>query len=389
MLHHMILESVWKSMQKSIGKIGILTFHNAHNFGAMLQAYALKTFLINQGYNAEIVNYRNTKIEKKYSRHLSSWFAVRKRDWIMPWRWKNLIHSWKWSRAARPDWQVQYRRFSNFEHRYLVSGKPIVKRKIKTKPYKCLIYGSDQIWDLGITGKRETVYWGTAAPKGCRNISYGASIYSKELSDCEKRNAKKYLDSFYSLTVRETTLAEQLGKLLNCNVETVSDPTLLIPIEEYLKVIEENPYKEKYQKSYTLVYLVSESADLIQIAQKNNLPVKVLRYYTSIEKEKNVEEIADAGPIEFLNLIYHADYVVTNSFHGCVFSLLFQKKLCAVYKQNTRIENLLAVAGMNQAHVKNAAEFKKENFLAATKDNLYNLELYAEKSKEYLYNALK
>lgn len=369
-------------------KIGILTFHYAHNFGAVLQAYALKTYLLKCGYDIEIINYRNAKIERRYSEKLSPWFVTRYRDWILPWRWKNVLRSWKYSKIAMDDWKKQYKNFSEFEYKYLVNEKAVSGAEIRKRCYSALIYGSDQIWDLGITGKKEVVYWGKAAPPFCKNISYGASIYTKELTVREKENVKKYLGKFHLLSVRESSLAFQIETLLGKKVETVSDPTLLLSAEEYLKLIKAREEKKEQIKPYTLIYLVSESKEPIKIAEKIGLPIKVLRYYTSFPKNMKVFEISDAGPIEFLDLLYRAEYVITNSFHGVVFSILFQKKFCAVYNQNVRIENLLKITGMRQAHRRNAEGFLKEELQEIDERNLNDLEVYINKSKEYLHRAL-
>lgn len=376
-------------MQKKIDKIsvGILTFHYAHNFGAVLQAYAMKMFLQSNGYITEIINYQNKKLCKRYQENLPFSFAARRRDWLVPWRWPNLIKSNNWRNYTNKDWHKQCSRFKEFQNCYLIDKETqaISKDKICTLPFDAIIYGSDQIWDTGITGKNETVYWGTHVNNGCRKIAYGASIYTAELDCIEKKKVIKYLSSFFSLAVREQALAKQIENILNRTVETVVDPTLLIPCDYYLKIINvTNVYK-----SYALVYTVSDSIELLNAVQKLGIPIKWLHYYKSINlKLDDVEDIADAGPIEFLELIYGAEYVITNSFHGTVFSILFRKKFCAVYDENIRIENLLEAAHMKEAHVKNVRDINTDRMLVSSDYNLEQLEKHVNISKKYLLNSL-
>ena len=376
-------------MQKNIDKInvGILTFHYAHNFGAALQAYAMKMFLQSNGYMTEIINYQNKKLCKRYQENLPFSFATRRRDWLAPWRWSNLIKSNNWRNHTNKDWRKQYTRFKEFQNCYLVDKEKqaISKDKICALSFDAIVYGSDQIWDTGITGKNETVYWGNHVNDRSRKIAYGASIYTTKLDCIEKKKVIKYLSSFYALAVREQALAKQIENILNRTVETVVDPTLLIPCEYYLKIINVT----KIDKPYVLVYTVSDSIELLDAVQKLGLPIRWLHYYKSINlKSDDVEDIADAGPIEFLELIYGAEYVITNSFHGTVISILFRKKFCAVYDKNIRIENLLEVAHMKEAHIKSMKDINTDRMVVSSNYNLEKLEKHVNISKNYLLNSL-
>ena len=160
---------------------------------------------------------------------------------------------------------------------------------------------------------------------------------------------------------------------------------MLIPCEYYLKIINVT----KIYKPYVLVYTVSDSIELLDAVQKLGLPIRWLHYYKSINlKSDDVEDIADAGPIEFLELIYGAEYVITNSFHGTVFSILFRKKFCAVYDKNIRIENLLEVAHMKEAHIKSMKDINTDRMVVSSNYNLEKLEKHVNISKNYLLNSL-
>lgn len=386
----MIMEKGWNSMQEQEKKhrVGILTYHYAHNFGAVLQAFAMQEFLDSEGFDARVINYRNVKISRRYKKRLSFWFAVRKRDWLLPWHWRSIVDSIHKRNLTLQDWQKQCDKFEYFEHKYLKiePSKKISQRKIKELEVSSIVFGSDQIWDTGITGRGENVYWGNVG-KGCvKKISYAASIYGKYLSKNEKRKAVRYLPSFDCLAVREETLAEELKQLLHREVRVVVDPTLLLPCNHYFRFINT---ARKHSKRYSLVYMVSESEELLDIAKSLRFPVINVHYYKSIGwKEDGIEEIADAGPEDFLNMIFHAEYVITNSFHGTVFSILFQKKFCAVYKENVRIDHLLKVVGMSQAHIRGTLNFNADCMISCTDKNLKALEHYVQYSKDYIINGL-
>lgn len=383
------MERGYLNMQKRLHKsVGIFTFHYAHNFGAALQAFALKTFLQINGLEAQIINYQNKKIRRRYQKNLPFYFFTRHRDWILPWRWNKLLKSKQLRDLTLEDWKRQFDNFKKFQKNFLLEddNRILNKRDIKKMSYDILIFGSDQIWESGITGKAESVYWGNCGGKKCKKISYGASIYLKKLGWMEKIKAHLFLSDFVYLSVRERKLADALSQILNRYIETVVDPTLLIPKENYLRLIDDC---EKRQESYILVYAVSESEELIQCAKTFNMPVKYLHYYKQYDNYINsVEDISDAGPEEFLKLLYQAEYVITNSFHGTVFSIIFEKKFFVVYNENPRIENLLKITNLEKAHMFGINDFDTRKFGEITQNTKIKLEEYVQHSKEYLLNAL-
>lgn len=364
-------------------KIGILTFHNVYNYGANLQAYALKQYLLEQGYRAEIIDYHNGKLERQYCEQLSPWFAVRKRDWILPWRWKNVISSWRWYQKTKGAWELQSQQFVEFQRRYLDYTNEGVKTKdIAAMGYDIIIFGSDQIWDTGITGKHERCYWGDSISK-VKKISYAASLYSSIITRTEEKNIRKYLPKFDYLSVREEHLAETIRELIGREVDVVCDPTLLLTAQRYYRLIGEKQKKER--KPYILVYMVSEGKQLIDVAMQYGYPVKVLHYYVFQTEYNGIDEdIANAGPIQFLELLRDAQGIVTNSYHGTVFSILFQKPFTVVYEKNARIEHLLKTVDLEDAHYSGGRALAEANT-----DNLTRLNAYTEESKIFLKRSIE
>ena len=356
--------------------IGILTFHYAHNFGAVLQAYALKKYIESIGYECQILDYRNNKIKERYARDLPLNDLLRKRDYFCPWRWKNIKKAVNVKQNSQLDWERQYDEFDRFINVYL---KPVPFSKY----YRCssIFFGSDQIWNTGITGKNETVYWGDLPGYKGNKVSYAASLYSKQLTKVEEANIRKYLLNFYSISVREESIKNVIAKISGRNdIVSVVDPTLLVEKNVYI------PFVKQEKEEYVLVYMVSYSDELIRIAKKFGKKVKVLWYYNSIDISE-IELISYAGPEKFLSLIYCADLIITNSFHGTVFSIIFEKKFTVVYDENERITNLLSWSGLKRAHCKGAESFTMQNIVEPKTADQSILKEKITESQKFILNG--
>lgn len=337
-------------------KVGILTFHNAHNYGAVLQAYALKTKLNRMGYDAEILNYRNRYIAKRYRRvfHIDLW----KRD-ILPSRWGKVCKQMRDIFFGLKEWQSQWSAFEQFICEKLLDGKEKELSLSDVEKENCDVYilGSDQIWARELTHGFDAAYFGQFSPDR-KKISYAASVPNGNIPDAEREYFKRYLESLAHLSVREETLAEELHELTGREAETVVDPTLLLEKEDYEELLsEKTPVKE----NYVFAYFVVESGTLSRCAAKaaRTLGCRLIElHYNKTPDICGENMVFDAGPREFLTYIKNAKAVVTNSFHGTVFSILFQKKFYSVYEENGRISNLLTFLGLEERHITSEKELK-------------------------------
>lgn len=330
-------------------KVGILTFHNAHNYGAVLQAYALKTKLNRMGYDACVLNYRNKYIARNYKKvlHIDFW----KRD-ILPSRWGKVIREVRDVFYGLPEWQRQWKVFEQFISEKLLEGNSRQLSLEDVAASDCDIYvlGSDQIWARELTHGMDPAYFGQFAPEK-KKISYAASVPNGSIPENEKPYFKEYLQSLSHISVREEKLAEAIRELTGREVDTVTDPTLLLEREDYQSLLYEKPLK---QGAYVFAYFVVENEVLSRCAKKaaELLGCELIElHYKKTPQICGDNMIFDAGPSEFLTYIRDAKMVVTNSFHGTVFSILFQKKFYSVYKENGRIDNLLGFLGLNDRHI--------------------------------------
>lgn len=367
-------------------KIGILTFHNAHNYGAVLQAYALKTKLNRMGYEASVLNYRNKYIAKTYRKvlHIDFW----KRD-ILPSRWGKVLREIRDVFYGLPEWRRQWKVFEDFITEKLLDGnrKQLSLEDVANSDCNMYILGSDQIWSRELAHGMDPVYFGQFAPEK-KKISYAASVPNSSIPENEKPYFKQYLQSLSHISVREEKLAEILRELTGQEVETVIDPTLLLEKEDYEPLLYEKPLKEG---NYVFAYFVVES-DVLKACAKR--AAELLGYelielhYKKTPEIKGKNIILDAGPSEFLTYIRDAKLVMTNSFHGTVFSILFGKKFYSVYGENGRIENLLEFMELTDRHIKDETGIVLEKEIDYRKAE-GRLKEYRQKSVEYLENGIK
>lgn len=294
-------------------KIGILTFHCAHNYGAVLQCYALQEILKRLGHDVKVVDYRPSYLVKPYK--TLRFFKSIRIDRML----KNLIvQILKFPRETR-----RHKAFEKF-----IEGKLDLSRRCDEKTIvsdmDAYVFGSDQIWNPVITGGGDDVYWGGVPfEKGDKIfITYAASLGKESLTEEEQNKIVKKLKNFDAISVRESSLKSILAPLTGKKLEQVLDPTLLAPRTVWDK-LEDNVE----ERGYVLVYQVRQNPNTIEfakhIAQQLNAKVITIEAYLNYKIKRGV--ISCASPEDFVSYIKHASCVVTTSFHGTVFSVIFNK----------------------------------------------------------------
>ena len=276
------------------------------------------------------------------------------------------------------EWKNQWTSFEKFIGEKLLDGqeKKLTLNDLAKERCDVYILGSDQIWARELTHGFDPAYFGQFAP-GCKKISYAEQAYFGQA-----------LRSLTYISVREERLAQAVEKLTGREVTTVVDPTLLLERADYEDLL----YKEPLvAEKYILAYFVVEDELLGKCAEK---AAAVLGYrlielhYKKTPKLKSENMIFDAGPREFLTYIRDAEMIFTNSFHGTVFSILFQKKFYSVYKENGRISNLLAFLNLEERHItaEDAMNYADGIDYTHVGDKLCN---YRRQSVEYLKKGIE
>lgn len=357
-------------------KIGILTFYNALNYGAVLQAYALQTKIKKMKYECEIINYECPAFVKNYKT-----FSVKSR-------------SLKGIASATLNLPMKYKKnciFEEFRKEYLNVSKEknnFDKVSLNNLKYDKIVVGSDQVWNTTITNKDKTYFLPNVK---CDRISYAASMGKKELED----DFCKLIDKFNSISVREEESCIYLKNQLKKEVSWVLDPVFLIDKEEWIKFIES---EKLVNKRYIFAYCLHEE-EVYKIAEKmksrENIDIIYVPNRLGVNvngKRKNVIKVK-----EFLKYIYYADCVITDSFHVVAFSIIFNKNFRAILKSsykglNGRILSILQKLKLDDFAV-NTMNVSEEIYNLKNKPdfNISNKILNKEKklSNKFLKNALE
>ena len=189
-------------------RVGILTFHCAHNYGAVLQCYALQKVLKNLGHEVQVIDYRQPYIEKHYAvlswRHL---FFL-----LIHLHIKSFFYYLK-SGTNREKSTLQYRHFRDC---YLQVTKPCRSHTIPV--FDCYVIGSDQVWSLDCTQRMDKVYWGQFEhPDASKIIGYGISVTQTSLKQIGAKIIQRYLTAFSALSFREKAVQEQIARMTKRN----------------------------------------------------------------------------------------------------------------------------------------------------------------------------
>lgn len=304
-------------------KIGILTYHFTNNYGGLLQAYSLKTFLKNIGYKVDFINYVPKHVEQgdKY---------------INIFNLKNLKKNIKIFYMKVINFYLNnfldkkfLLKFDNFRKKKLgINSNKINNSKdlknISTK-YKILIAGSDQIWNTSEQFGLDKNYFLDFSTNTI-NISYAASFGKNQIEKKYHHEVKNLIKNFNKISVREKSGSNILKKLTTNKVTLTPDPTFLI--NNFDSLLPKNKFfKDDYIFCYNLRsdYLARKLS--LFLSKKYNLPI--LSPFNINRRWPQIGKTVYPGPEEWLSLMKNSKFIVTNTFHGVVFSILFKKKFIA------------------------------------------------------------
>lgn len=333
-------------------KIGILTFHRAHNYGAVLQAYAMKFNYSAYG-EAELIDYWPDYHGADYDL-LDKRFLNKNISFIQ--RIKFLKSSIKRLLLA-PIRLTRYRKFKNFINNHFINSNRelIVNSKDLPKDFDIYVYGSDQIWrvyDMTNYPRPDLTYLGKNTPKTAKLIAYAASMGQVNNETLEDEDVTNLLSKFDSLGVREKPLMDAISNINSLNVQQVLDPTFLVPKIHWEEMINDIP--RVCEEPYLLFYSLINSDESRKLANKicnaKGLKLIEINGFETFSGHFKSGLIQSAGPLDFLKLIYDAEYIVSTSFHGVVFSILFEKNFyaCGMGNHVARVASLLEILELNE-----------------------------------------
>lgn len=381
-------------------KVGIVTCHRNHNYGSMLQAYATYSVLKNEGYDCEFIEYI-----KKYSIAQKIKFIPRLFNmYLMREKWRLLekkIKLRKYPEIRKND-QLRQKAYDRFVEKYYQNAisLPYVGYDALKKGaynYDTVLAGSDQLWLPA--GLPTNFYNLMFAGDGIKKVAYSTSFGVSKIPFYQVKRTKCYLNRIDWISVRENSGKKIIKDLIGKDVEVVLDPTLLLDAAAWEKVI---PAKKVIDEPYIFCYFLGSNPEHRKQAQIFSKAVGMklvdmphIDEFVECDVEFNAEHLYDIDSEQFVNLIRHAEYVLTDSFHCTVFSILHHKKFMTfdrysdalMVSRNSRISTLCEIAGLNERRFKEniCLEMGKEIDYEKTDKMIAEERL---KSMEYLRKAL-
>lgn len=324
-------------------KAAIITFSAADNFGALMQCYALRKAVENRGYDVSVIHY---------------WPGYLRSDYRLMFNREELRAGWK--SGLKCLWRsVIYIRFHNlpkavhkrykmqqFRKRYLhITDKCKTFRQLsRLAPVDLYITGSDQVWNAELTGGRlDPAFFLMFAPKGAKKVSYAASTGSTPDREAAMEFVP-YLKELDRISVRESRTASVLQEVMGREVCQDKDPTLLLTREQWEELLPEQKESSEYILFFSLYYRPEQFEYVNRLSEELHLPIKHY-FYGRLAKRltQNGGTCFFDSPQELLGRIKNAAYVVTDSFHATVFSIIFEKRFATFPsgKWSERMEELL------------------------------------------------
>lgn len=370
--------------------IGIITYHHYYNYGTMLQALALQEKVEQLGYQAELIDF-------KQDNSLSRYEMLKLRIKRMP----VYIKERKKYRAladSREKIKEKNELFEQFYKTYLHVGKKkytTTQQLMENPPvYDGYVVGSDQTWNPFVANSPEAFFLPFVENKSKKG-SYGPSLAVKSLSDEKEKEYRKKLSNFSFLSCREQDGAQLLSRITQKEVKCVLDPTLLLSAKEWGKYCEFEIPKEPY----ILVYFLggkSEHRRAVEKIQKLTNWKIISLPAAYLEMENNDYKKVWGGPKEFLSLIRGAALICTDSFHGTMFSINFQRNFFSFCKssdseessENSRLYSALNIFGLSNRIIHNMDNLTAEDISIDYKNVIPILEEQRRDSIEYLENML-
>ncbi len=347
-------------------KIATITFHWCNNYGAVLQAYALQQFLLSNGFDTEIINYLPWKV-----RLLKNLETIQKKQFELKQRERSI------KRFIKNELILSTKRYYTHKSLFACSNK-----------YDTVICGSDQVWNQSFLLHSEFVtnlsYYLDFVNDETKKIAYAVSFGAEDFPGEVKEKIKPYANRMNFLGVREKS-GQILLESIGVDSMLVLDPTLLINADTYKKLITKAK-KSDEQKVFT--YILHDNQTNAE---------KTCEYVCSRYNEKPFSKIQlNLGIYEWLEKINHSEFIVTNSYHGVIFSIIFQKPFIAVRVENSgmngRIDTLLSNLGIENRIIE---KFNPETVGKIMNQNIdwnkvdIRLENIKKNSVKFLYDALK
>lgn len=379
------------------GKVGIITILKVNNYGAELQAFALQRKLNLMGYDAEIIDYLFYKHKdyrkEKIARPFYSYpFKKKIKEKILPiYEWLRNLPYCKALNARNKGFEDFHCQNTRFSQETYTSYSQLYN---KPPEYDFYCVGSDQVWNPYCYTSLNP-YFLTFVSGNKKKVSYASSFGVAEIPGQAVESYRSGLKDFDHISVREETGAAIVKRIIGKDAIVVADPTLLLSRDEWLRIAK---FDKVPQEDYLLLYVLKDSNYITKIAQKiaKEYGFKIVRIckstYRQDSKRSGILDIIDAAPDDFVGLFSRAKMVLTNSFHGTVFSNIFHRDFYSVLPigkdNNSRIVDLLNKIGNQPRLIYEGTDFKET---LAIDWNIIDeeIEKLVQLSEHYIYESFQ
>lgn len=370
-------------------KIGVITYHSAYNFGSVLQAYATQESIEKIGYSVEIVNYRMKSQIKYYSMiHLNNGLKAFLKD---------LLHL-----PQIGKYITRKNRFEQFIEELNLTKEFNEPEEVDEADgmFDIFVSGSDQIWNKH-SNELEESEWKYMYPyllcfTNKKKVSYASSIVN--MKDEELTYIVDKVKKFDKISFREKASCDRFKSLFGIESNEVLDPTLLLNSEEWSSKIGTIP-KKMINKKYILYYALEGvkktrkiMPKLQKMAKRKGCVLVVITPLSCFTYSKGVINAIDAGPKEFLGWIKGAELVITNSYHGTLFSVNLGTNFYTLQEKEStdnRIKGILLKLELEKRIISDVDSILYEKEEINFQDVWKKLDIYRKESIEFLKKALK
>lgn len=365
-------------------KIDIITLHRVRNYGSSLQTLATQNFIKNMGCQVEVIDY--------YPERYSTAGLLKR----LKYKDKRLETNPLLLLAARTIILCSYLKKKIVFDKFLKKNINLTKKTYKTEQElledcptaDAYCTGSDQVWNSHWNEGVDRPFYLSFIPDDQYRFSYAASIGNELLSEEEASSVYPLLKKYQHITVREDSGVNVIGEL-GLSAEQMLDPTLLFSADEWEKYIDKHNLCYKYVLTYNLHHDKKIDKFAKEIASSHDFKVVNISY--------NLHDIIRKGKLKwcprienYLKLIHNADYIVTDSFHATVFSILFRRKFLVIYPEqaSSRIRSILSLVGMEDRGVDGMPKLEhiEKNIDYDYAHDILNRE--RQRAKDYILNIM-
>ncbi len=330
-------------------KIGILTFHFSNNYGALFQAYGLRNYLKELGHDVEFINYQPEYLEEGGEIKLSNLFSKATLK-IVYLKFVNIKEKYFGNKQKE-------KYFEEFKKDFLgINDSKVYKSKNELEDanlfYDLLITGSDQVWNPSEQYGIDTVYFldFKTSNSTVKKISYAPSFGKDNIDEKYKKEISSLISKLDSISIREVSGQKIIQDLTSIKPTLVPDPTVLV--SDYKKIM--NKYAIQ-KEDYIFCYYLRSRDNIGEIAEyiSKDKNFQIYSPHNPHRRWKEIGETVNPGPREWLYLLNNSKFVITNSFHGTMLSILLNKPFIVVgigsgekSKYNERAMNILKQCGL-------------------------------------------